>query len=93
MREYNDEQLMLQESVRKLMERWAPRDYLRRMDSEAQYPYELYERFVEAGLFRMPFPEEYGGLGGDVIDLTIIARELSRKSFDVFTALKSRSHT
>jgi alkylation response protein AidB-like acyl-CoA dehydrogenase len=86
MREYNDEQLMLQESVRKLMERWAPRDYLRRIDSEAQYPYELYEKFAEAGLFRMPFPEEYGGLGGDVIDLAIIARELSRKSFDVFTA-------
>src|SRR5258706_14580497 len=38
------------------------------------------------GFFRMPFPEEYGGLGGSVIDLVIIAEELSYKSFDLFTA-------
>jgi alkylation response protein AidB-like acyl-CoA dehydrogenase len=34
----------------------------------------------------MPFPEEYGGLGGTVIDMVIIAEELSYRSFDLFTA-------
>lgn len=86
MRKYTDEQTMLQGTVRKLMERHAPRDYLRRIDRDAEYPYALYDAFVEAGLLRMPFPEEYGGLGGDVIDLAIIAQELSRKSYDGFTA-------
>ena len=86
MRKYTDEQTMLQDTARKLMERHAPRDYLRRIDRDAEYPYALYDAFVEAGLLRMPFSEEYGGLGGDVIDLAIIAQELSRKSYDGFTA-------
>jgi alkylation response protein AidB-like acyl-CoA dehydrogenase len=41
---------------------------------------------VKAGLLQMPFPEDCGGLGGSVIDVMIIAEELSRKSFDFFTA-------
>ena len=50
------------------------------------YPYELYRAWIELGLLRMPFPEEHGGLGGNVLDMAIIAEELARKSFDFFTA-------
>src|ERR1700733_4599326 len=81
---FTDEQNLLRETVRKLMDTHAPPEYIRRLDREQGYPYELYEKWVEAGLLSMPFPEEYDGLGGSVIDLTIIAEELARKSPDFF---------
>jgi alkylation response protein AidB-like acyl-CoA dehydrogenase len=81
---FTDEQKLLRETVRKLMDTHAPPEYIRHLDAEQGYPYELYEKWVEAGLLSMPFPEEYDGLGGSVIDLTIIAEELARKSPDFF---------
>jgi alkylation response protein AidB-like acyl-CoA dehydrogenase len=83
---FTDEQAMLRDSVRKLMDRIATPDYVRRLDREQAYPYELYEAWVEAGLLRLPFPEEYGGLSGSVIDMVIIAEELARKSADFYMA-------
>ena len=83
---FTDEQAMLRDSVRKLMDRIATPDYVRRLDREEAYPYELYEAWVEAGLLRLPFPEEYGGLSGSVIDMVIIAEELARKSADFYMA-------
>jgi alkylation response protein AidB-like acyl-CoA dehydrogenase len=81
---FSEEQTLLRDSVRKLMDRVATADYVRRLDREQAYPYELYDAWVEAGLFRLPFPEEYGGLGGSVIDMVIIAEEISRKSADFY---------
>jgi alkylation response protein AidB-like acyl-CoA dehydrogenase len=84
--EFTEEQRMLRESVRKMMAKVAVPEYIRRLDREQAFPDELYEEWLKMGLFRMPFPEEYGGLGGNVIDMVIIAEELSYKSFDLFTA-------
>jgi alkylation response protein AidB-like acyl-CoA dehydrogenase len=43
----------------------------------------LYQAWVEAGLFGLPFPEEYGGLGGSVIDMLIVAEEIAKTSIDL----------
>lgn len=83
---FTEEQNMLRESVRRMMEKLATPEYVRTLDREQAYPYELYDAWVEMGLLRMPFPEEHGGLGGSVLDMAVIAEELSKKSFDFFTA-------
>jgi acyl-CoA dehydrogenase len=36
---------------------------------EFQYPFELWEKFSSAGFHGMGIDEEYGGSGGDAIDL------------------------
>ncbi len=51
-----DEQTLLRDSVRKLMDRVATQDYVRRLDREQAYPYELYDAWVKAGLLRLPYP-------------------------------------
>ena len=84
--EFSDEQNILREAVRKRMQAIATPEYCRHLDREQLYPYELYEAWVEMGLLQLPFPEEYGGLGGSVIDITVVAEELGRISFDLFTA-------
>jgi alkylation response protein AidB-like acyl-CoA dehydrogenase len=82
----SEEQVLLRDTVRKLMDRVATAEYVRRLDREQAYPYELYAAWVDAGLLRLPFPEAYGGLGGSVIDMAIVAEEISRKSADLYMA-------
>ena len=49
---FTEEQRMMRESVRKLMDRIATPDYVRRLDREQGYPEELYAAWVELGLLR-----------------------------------------
>lgn len=81
-----DEQNILRDSVRRMMDRIATPEYIRRLDRDQAYPHELYDAWVEMGLLGLPFPEAYGGLGGSVLDMVMLAEELSRKSADFYMA-------
>jgi alkylation response protein AidB-like acyl-CoA dehydrogenase len=79
----NEQQRELIDLVHKVMEREATDEYLRRLDEECVYPYELYAKWAEIGLFSLPFPAEYGGLAGSVLDFVLIAEEIGRKGYDL----------
>ncbi len=81
-----EQQLLLRDTARKLMQRIATPEYIRKLDRERLYPYELYDAWIEAGMLALPFPEAYGGLGCDITDLAIVAEELSVPSSDVIMA-------
>jgi alkylation response protein AidB-like acyl-CoA dehydrogenase len=81
-----EEQTMLRDTARKLMQRVATPEHIRKLDRERLYPYELYDAWIEAGIFALPFPEEYGGLGRGILDLAIVAEEISVPSSDVVMA-------
>ncbi len=83
---FTDEQRLLRESVRKLMQKHAPPEYVRQHDRERSYPEELFQAFAEAGLLALPFPEEYGGAGGSIMDMVIVAEEIARISADLVMA-------
>lgn len=83
---FTEQQNILRDSVRKMLDRVATPEYIRETDVNARYPYEVYDAFIEMGLISMVFPEEYGGLGGNVMDFTIISEELGRKSYDMLGA-------
>jgi alkylation response protein AidB-like acyl-CoA dehydrogenase len=84
---FTDEQKMLRDSVRKLMDKHASPEYIRRLEREQAYPYELYDEWIKAGILAMPFPEAYGGLGGNAIDLAIVTEEIAYSSTDLSMAL------
>jgi len=81
-----EDQRMYRDSLHRLMAKLATSDYLSRIDREAAYPYEIYDAWIELGLFRIGFPEEYGGIGGDLRDLLLISQDLAYWSYDVYTA-------
>jgi alkylation response protein AidB-like acyl-CoA dehydrogenase len=83
---FTEEQRLLRESVRKLMAKHAPPEYVRKHDRERTYPEELFQAFVEAGLLALPFPEAYGGAGGTLLDMAIVAEEIARVSADLVMA-------
>jgi len=43
-----------------------------------EFPYEIVARMGKLGLFGLPFPEEYGGMGGDYFAFCIALHELGR---------------
>jgi alkylation response protein AidB-like acyl-CoA dehydrogenase len=48
------------------------------LDEKEEFPWEIMEVLADAGLFGVYIPEEYGGLGGGVLDLCLVVEELSR---------------
>jgi len=84
--DFSEEQRMLRDTTRKLMDRHAPPQMVAEHDAVDRYPYDLHRAWGEAGLFALPFGEEVGGLGGSVIDLAIVAEEIAYTSADFFMA-------
>jgi short-chain 2-methylacyl-CoA dehydrogenase len=55
----------------------------------AEFPYELISRMAKLGLFGLPFPEEFGGMGGDLLALGLALEELARVDSSVAITLEA----
>ncbi|GAA4360393.1 acyl-CoA dehydrogenase family protein [Paeniglutamicibacter cryotolerans] len=60
-----------------------------RHDAEHSFPYEIVAQMGEIGLFGLPFPEEYGGMGGDYFALALALEELGRVDQSVAITLEA----
>lgn len=58
-------------------------------DEEHSFPYEVISQMGEMGLFGLPFPEEYGGEGGDYFALCIALEELAKVDQSVAITLEA----
>ena len=67
----------MRDVVRELAnERIAPRAAA--IDSSAEFPWDVVELLAAHDVLALPFPDEYGGLGGDLLTLCVAVEELSR---------------
>jgi butyryl-CoA dehydrogenase len=55
----------------------------------AEFPYEIVAKMGAMGLFGLPFPEEYGGMGGDYFALCLALEELGRVDSSVAITLEA----
>lgn len=58
-------------------------------DETKTFPYEVVKGMAEMGLFGLPFPEEYGGMGGDYFTLCLAIEELARVDQSVGITLEA----
>jgi short/branched chain acyl-CoA dehydrogenase len=58
-------------------------------DETATFPYEVVRGMADMGLFGLPFPEEYGGMGGDYFTLCLAIEELARVDQSVAITLEA----
>jgi alkylation response protein AidB-like acyl-CoA dehydrogenase len=58
-------------------------------DAEHSFPYEVVAQMGELGLFGLPFPEEYGGQGGDYFALCLAIEELATVDQSVAITLEA----
>ncbi|MBI2901077.1 MAG: acyl-CoA dehydrogenase [Planctomycetes bacterium] len=85
-----DTQQMIRATVREFAQReLAPR--ARHVDESGEFPKESFRKMAELGLMGIPFPEEYGGAGGDTLSFAIAIEEISRVCGS--TALGLAAHT
>ncbi len=72
-----EEQTLLRDAVRVLAdERVAPR--AADIDRSGEFPQDLRQLLAEQDILGLPFPEEYGGLGGELLTLCLAIEQLSR---------------
>ncbi|ASK63424.1 acyl-CoA dehydrogenase [Virgibacillus phasianinus] len=75
--ELTKEQLMIKKMVRDFAE-----DVIRPraidIDVKAEFPEDIFKQMGELGLLGIPFPEEYGGSGGDTISYALAVEEIGR---------------
>jgi alkylation response protein AidB-like acyl-CoA dehydrogenase len=76
---YTEEQLAMQETLR----RYIARDYdfeQRRAlaRSTLGYSAEAWSQYAELGLLALPFPEQFGGLGGNATDVMLVMELIGR---------------
>jgi short/branched chain acyl-CoA dehydrogenase len=58
-------------------------------DEEHSFPYEVVSGMADMGLFGLPFPEEYGGMGGDYFALCLALEELGKIDQSVAITLEA----
>ncbi len=81
-----------QESLRGAVERFA-RDVvapaIASHYADHTFPYEIIKQMGAMGLFALPFPEDVGGMGGDLLTLGLALEELARVDSSVAITLEA----
>ena len=79
----------MQREVAKLTREIAEREVVpvrARLDREEIFPRDILATVAGAGLTGVYIPEQYGGLGGGMMELTLVTEELSRACLGVSTS-------
>ena len=72
---YTDEQEMLKRTSREFLKQECPKSLVRDMEEDKKgYVPELWRKMADLGWMGLPLPEQYGGTGGDFLDLVILLR-------------------
>lgn len=75
--ELTREQQMIREMVRDFAEHEvAPKAF--EVDRYGKFPLDTFQKMGELGILGIPFPEEYGGIGGDTVSYALSVEEIGR---------------
>jgi len=88
--ELSDEQRLLRETMRAFVDEQI-RPVAREWEASGRYPDEIAAGMAELGLFGLLVPEEYGGLGADMVSLAIVFEEIARGWMGVAGIIGSHS--
>lgn len=75
--ELTKEQQMIREMVRDFAEKEIAPHAIQN-DIESKFPEEVFKKMGELGMLGIPFPEEYGGSGGDTVSYALAVEEVGR---------------
>jgi alkylation response protein AidB-like acyl-CoA dehydrogenase len=80
------------EELRATVERFARHEVapvIGELYERSEFPYQIVAQMGAMGLFGLPFPEEYGGMGGDYFALCLALEELARIDSSVAITLEA----
>ena len=77
--ELSEEVVLFRDMVHRWVDQECPKDWCRELErQEHVYPQELWDKLTEAGFHGVGIPEEYEGLGGDIVIQATFMREFGR---------------
>lgn len=79
-----EEQELLLESLRELLERECPESYVKECDAKHEYPEKFMRALAENGFGLLGVPEEYGGTEVDNVTLMMVAEEMGKSGAPVY---------
>jgi len=83
----SDEHRMIRDTARKFADEViAPR--AEEMERTGEYPYDIFAQMAELGMMGLPYPEEYGGSGGDWVGTMLCIEEIARGDITVAALLE-----
>jgi alkylation response protein AidB-like acyl-CoA dehydrogenase len=76
---YSEEQLALQDTLQRFISRDYDFDKRRKFSaSSLGFSAEAWSQFAELGLLALPLPEDYGGLGGNAVDIMLVMEQFGQ---------------
>jgi alkylation response protein AidB-like acyl-CoA dehydrogenase len=76
---FTEEQNLIRDAAHDFFKKECPSDLVREMEEDEKgYPPGLWRKMAELGWLGLIFPIEYGGSGGNVLDLIILLEEMGR---------------
>lgn len=76
---FTEEQNMLIDTIRRFVETEIPREVAEEIDEKDEFPHDLLQKLCDLGFMGINVPEQYGGQGGNIIDMMILTEEISKK--------------
>jgi alkylation response protein AidB-like acyl-CoA dehydrogenase len=74
--DYTEEQLALQDTLQRFISRDYDFDKRKAiLKSDLGFSAEAWKQYAELGLLSLPFPEEFGGLGGSAVDVMLVMEQ------------------
>jgi len=82
-----EEQIMIREMARDFADEVImPR--AEELDEKGEYPYDILEKMAELGMMGIPFPEAFGGAGGDWVGYHLCLEQISRGDLTIGACLE-----
>ncbi|MCC7041315.1 MAG: acyl-CoA/acyl-ACP dehydrogenase [Burkholderiales bacterium] len=74
-----EETKRLRETLRRFLDRELPREKARELDARAAHDPATFAKLCELGVTGLTVPEEFGGVGIDVLSAVVVIEELARR--------------
>ena len=76
---FSEEQEILRKTARDFLAENCPKTFVQKMEEDEKgYSPEMWKKMAELGWMGLILPEEYGGAGGNFLDLTVLLEEAGR---------------
>jgi len=75
------EQHALRQRIADFCTRELPPEFETSLDESGSFPESLYRKMADSGFLKIPFPAEYGGMDGSILDIVLIAEQLAASSY------------
>ncbi|MEB3758135.1 MAG: acyl-CoA/acyl-ACP dehydrogenase [Desulfurococcales archaeon] len=74
--EFSEDEIRFRDSVREFAKRYIEPKWVE-IDEKGRIPMDLIKRIADQGLFAIPVPEEYGGMGGTMVMTALAVEEIA----------------